>query len=147
VSDYSLEDRASGIRSPAEPKNFSCSSVSRPALWPTQSHVHIPGVTRGRGVTLTTHGHLVPRSRTSRSYTSSSPHVGCGTALLYFTYRGRIDSDVGFSLNVNYDAAGLERNRCLKTFRIKYKAGFTLNWYQFFSFEFYNSFVILTFPY
>jgi hypothetical protein len=31
-----------------------------------------PGVKRGRGVTLTTHPHLVSRSRMSRSYTSSS---------------------------------------------------------------------------
>jgi hypothetical protein len=32
-----------------------------------------PGVKDGRGVTLTTHPHLVPRSRMSRSYTSSPP--------------------------------------------------------------------------
>jgi len=32
-----------------------------------------PGVKRGWGVTLTTHPHLVPRSRMSRSYTSSPP--------------------------------------------------------------------------
>jgi hypothetical protein len=32
-----------------------------------------PGVKRGRGVTLTTHPHLVPRLRMSRSYTSSPP--------------------------------------------------------------------------
>jgi hypothetical protein len=31
------------------------------------------GVKRGRGVTLTTHPHLVPRSRMSRSYISSPP--------------------------------------------------------------------------
>jgi len=30
-----------------------------------------PGAKRGRGVKLTTHPHLVPRSRMSRSYTSS----------------------------------------------------------------------------
>jgi hypothetical protein len=30
---------------------------------------------RGRGVTLTTHSHLVPRSRMSRSYTSSPPQA------------------------------------------------------------------------
>jgi hypothetical protein len=42
------------------------------------------GLKRGRGVTLTTHPHLIPRSRMSRSYTSStpSPSVACsGTAL------------------------------------------------------------------
>jgi hypothetical protein len=32
-----------------------------------------PGVKRGRGVTLTTHPHLVPRLSMSRSYTSSPP--------------------------------------------------------------------------
>jgi len=53
--------------------------VSRPALGPTQPPVQwvpgvlSPGVKRGRGVTLTTHPHLVPRSWMSRSYTSSPP--------------------------------------------------------------------------
>jgi hypothetical protein len=32
-----------------------------------------PGAKRGRGVTMSTHTDLVPRSRTSRSYTSSPP--------------------------------------------------------------------------
>jgi hypothetical protein len=68
------------------------SSVSRPALGPTQPPVQwvpgvlSPGVKRGRGVTLTTHPHLVPRSWMSRSYTSSPPSasVACnGTALLF----------------------------------------------------------------
>jgi hypothetical protein len=45
-----------------------------------------PGVKRGRRVMLTTHPHLVPRSRMSRSYTSSlsSAWVACsGTALAW----------------------------------------------------------------
>jgi hypothetical protein len=71
---------------------FPLASVSRPALGPTQPPVQwvpgvlSPGVKRGRGVTLTTHPHLVPRSRMSRSYTSSSPSasVACsGTALAF----------------------------------------------------------------
>jgi len=44
-----------------------------------------PGAKRGRGVTLTTHPHLVPRSRMSRSYTPLPPSatMACsGTALL-----------------------------------------------------------------
>jgi hypothetical protein len=58
---------------------FPLASVSRPALGPTQPPVQwVPGVlSRGLkfswGVTLTTHPHLVPRSRMSRSYTSSPP--------------------------------------------------------------------------
>jgi hypothetical protein len=68
-----------GVRSPAGAKDFPLTSVSRPALGPTQPPVQwvpgvlSPGVKRGRGVTLTTHPHLVPRSRMSRSYTSSPP--------------------------------------------------------------------------
>jgi hypothetical protein len=34
-----------------------------------------PGAKRGRGVTLTTHPHLVPRSRMSRNYISSPPQA------------------------------------------------------------------------
>jgi hypothetical protein len=58
---------------------FSLASVSRPALGPTQPPVQwVPGVLstgvkRSRGVTLTTHTHLVPRPRMSRSNTYSYP--------------------------------------------------------------------------
>jgi hypothetical protein len=54
---------------------FPLTSVSRPALWPTQLPVQwvlevlSPGVKRGRGVTLTTHPYLGPRSWMSRTYT------------------------------------------------------------------------------
>jgi hypothetical protein len=64
------------VRSPAEAKGFfPLASVSRPALGPTQPPVQwvpevlSPGLKCGRGVTLTTHPHLVPRSRMSRSFT------------------------------------------------------------------------------
>jgi hypothetical protein len=68
VSDYGLDDRAIGVRSPAGAEDFPLTSVSRSALGPTQPPVQwvprvlTPGVKRGRGVTLTTHPHLVPRS-------------------------------------------------------------------------------------
>jgi hypothetical protein len=69
---------------------FPLASVSRPALGSMQPPVQwlpgvlSPGLKRGQGVTLTTHFHLVPRSRMSRSYTSSLPSafIACiGTAL------------------------------------------------------------------
>jgi hypothetical protein len=56
--------------------------VSRPALGPTQPPVQwVPGVLSlgvkcGRGVTLTTHPHLLPRSWVSRSYTSLCASIG-----------------------------------------------------------------------
>jgi hypothetical protein len=88
VSDYGLDDRAIGVRSPAGVKDFSSNlcvqtgSEAHPA-----SGVLSPGLKRGRGVTLTTPPHLVPRSRMSRSYTSTPPppsaSMACnGTALL-----------------------------------------------------------------
>jgi hypothetical protein len=73
-------------------KIFPLASVSRPALGahpascPMGTGVLSPGVKRGRGVTLTIHLHLVPRSWMSRSYTSSPPtaSMACsGTALSY----------------------------------------------------------------
>jgi hypothetical protein len=59
VSDYGLDGRAIGVRSPAGAKDFSLTSVSRPALGSTQPPVQwvpwvlSPGVKRGRGVMLT----------------------------------------------------------------------------------------------
>jgi hypothetical protein len=45
VSDYGLDDRAIGVRSPAGAEDFSLASVSRPALGPTQPSVQwVPGV-------------------------------------------------------------------------------------------------------
>jgi hypothetical protein len=72
-------DWTAGFQSPT--RIFLLVSASRPALGPTQPLVQwvpgvlSPGVKRGRGVTLTTHPHLVPRLSMSRSYTSSSLHV------------------------------------------------------------------------
>jgi hypothetical protein len=73
---------------------FPLAFVSRSALGPIQPPVQwVPGVLskglkHGRGATLTTHPHLVLRSRMSRSYTSSPPSasVACsGTALVSFS--------------------------------------------------------------
>jgi hypothetical protein len=65
---------------------FTLTSVSRPALGPTQPLVQwvpgvlSPGVKRDRGVTLTTHPHLLPRSWMSWSYTFSPPCASIGVA-------------------------------------------------------------------
>jgi hypothetical protein len=92
VSDYGLDNRAMGVRSPAGAKDFSSilcvqtGSGAHPASCPMGTWVLSPGLKRGRGVTLTTPPHLVPRSGMSRSHTSSPPSasVACSdTALLY----------------------------------------------------------------
>jgi hypothetical protein len=84
VSDYGLDERTIGVRFTAGQRIFPLTSVSRSALRPTQPRVQLgtgglfPRKKRGRGVTLTTHPHLVPRSRMSCSYASSPPkrHYG-----------------------------------------------------------------------
>jgi hypothetical protein len=65
VSDYGLDDRGSITRQ--RQRIFLLAYASRPALGPTQPPVHwvprvlFPRVKRGRGVTVTTHPHLVSR--------------------------------------------------------------------------------------
>jgi hypothetical protein len=71
VSDYRLDDRAIGVRSWRGQRIFPLASESRPALGPTQPPVLSPGVKARPG--LTTHPHLVPRSRMSRSYIPPLP--------------------------------------------------------------------------
>jgi hypothetical protein len=93
VSGYGLDTRAIEVRSLAEAKGFfPLTSVSRSALRPTQPPVQwvpvvlSPGLKRGRGVTLTTHPHLVSTSGMSRSYIYSPPSasVACtGPALAF----------------------------------------------------------------
>jgi hypothetical protein len=64
------------VRSPAGAKDFSSNLCPDRLCGPTQPPVQwvpgvlSPGVKRDRSVTLTTHPHLMPRSRMSRSYTS-----------------------------------------------------------------------------
>jgi hypothetical protein len=71
---------------------FPLTTVSRQALGPTQPPVQwvpavlSPGLKRGRGVTLTTHPHLFPRSRMSRSCTSSPPKSLCGVLWDSFSF-------------------------------------------------------------
>jgi hypothetical protein len=66
-----------GVRSPTGAEDFSSSpcvqtdSGAHPASYPMGTVVLSPGVKRGRGVTLTTHPHLVSRLSISGSYTSS----------------------------------------------------------------------------
>jgi hypothetical protein len=77
VSDYGLDDRAIEVRSPTGAEDFSSipcvqtGSGAHPASYPMGTGGLYPGAKRGRGVTLTTHPHLVPRLSMSKSYTSS----------------------------------------------------------------------------
>jgi hypothetical protein len=92
VSDYGLGDGGS-ILGRGE-RIFPLTSLFRPALGPTQPpvrwvpDVHSPAVKSDRGVTLTTHPHLVPRLRMSSIYTSSplSASMVCSGTALSFTH-------------------------------------------------------------
>jgi hypothetical protein len=89
-----LDDRGVGVRVPVGSRVFSMSS--RPALGSTQPPVQwVPGLfprgLSGRGVKLTTHLQLVPRSRKCgfinslpRTPSWRSAELSTGTALLYF---------------------------------------------------------------
>jgi hypothetical protein len=99
VSDYGLDGRAIGVRSPAGAKDFSSNlcvqigSEAHPASCAMGTGGPFPGAKRGRGVTLTTHPHLVPWSGMSRSYTSTPPSdcvARSGTALLYLYVKGDV---------------------------------------------------------
>jgi hypothetical protein len=88
VSDYRLYDWDSN---PAEPKGFSSSlyvqtsSEAHPASYPIGSGSPFPGGKAGPERDADNSPHLVPRSRMSRSYTSSPPwrlYGGSVTALL-----------------------------------------------------------------
>jgi hypothetical protein len=68
VSDYGLDERASGVRSPARAKHFSSSlcvqtgSGAHPASCTMGTGGPFPGGKTTVGVMLTTHPHLMPRS-------------------------------------------------------------------------------------
>jgi hypothetical protein len=89
---YRLRDWVTRVRFLAEAKDFSCSicvqtsSVAHPASYPMGNGGPFPGGKARPGMTLTTHPHLMPRSRMSRGYTSSPPcyqHANSRTALLF----------------------------------------------------------------
>jgi hypothetical protein len=96
VSDYGMDNRVIEVRSPTGAEDFSSSpcvqtgSEAHPASYPMGTGVLSPGVKCGRGVTLATHTHLVPRLRMSRSCTSSPPHVPpwrvAGQFYFFFTF-------------------------------------------------------------
>jgi hypothetical protein len=69
------------------------SSGAHPASYPMGTGGPFPGVKRGRGVTLTTHPHLVPTSRITSSYISSPLcrlQGGRGTVLLLMSMGRRV---------------------------------------------------------
>jgi hypothetical protein len=71
-------------------------SGAHPASCTMGTGILSPGVNRGRGVTLTTHPHLVQRLRMSSSYTSSPPRLlqACsGTSLPFYT---QISTEQGY---------------------------------------------------
>jgi hypothetical protein len=79
VSDYGLDDQAIGVRLSEGTKDFSSNlcvqtgSEAHPASCTMGTGGPFPGARRDRGVMLTTHPNLVPRSRMNRSYTPSTP--------------------------------------------------------------------------
>jgi hypothetical protein len=91
VSDYGLDDRDIEVRSPAEARGFfsnlcvQTGSGTHPASCTMGTGGPFPGAEALPGLTLITHHHLVPRSRMSRSFTSSPPQVG----LLYLFNRAQ----------------------------------------------------------
>jgi hypothetical protein len=92
VGRHSIKNTAVHTRRFWTSKDFSSNfcvqtgSEAHPASCPMDTGDPFHGAKRGRGVTLTTHLHLVPRSRMSKSYTTSLPSatMACsGTALIF----------------------------------------------------------------
>jgi hypothetical protein len=79
VSYYGLDDLAIEVRSPAETIGLFLYITFPDRLWGPPSPLYneywgpFPGLKRDRGVTLTTHPHLVLKSRMSGSYTWYPP--------------------------------------------------------------------------
>jgi hypothetical protein len=81
VLGYGLDDRGSRVRFPAGDGNFSLhhrvqnGSGTHPAFYPMRTRGSFPGSKAARGVKLTTHLHLGPRSNNVWSYTSTPQHA------------------------------------------------------------------------
>jgi hypothetical protein len=84
VCDYRLGDRGSIS---GRGKGFFIQPVNTRPAYPLGTRFPFSRVNRGRGLTLTTHHHLVPRSRMSRSYTLSTlaPTWRAAEQLYFFT--------------------------------------------------------------
>jgi hypothetical protein len=97
-------------------RNFLLTSVSIPALGPTQLPVQwVPGflslgAKRGRGVALTTHPHLVPLSWMCTSYTSSLLCVSTGEFWNSFAFYFKLADIPGVARDSRYS----ERIRMIK---------------------------------
>jgi hypothetical protein len=84
VSDYGLDDRAIGVRSPAGAKDFASNicvqtgSGAYPASCTMGNGDAFPGGKARPGRDANHSPHLVPMSRVSRSYTSSPPTLPHG---------------------------------------------------------------------
>jgi hypothetical protein len=93
LSDYGLDDQAIEDRSPAGAKDFSSSlcvqtgSGAHPATCTMGTGGTFPGAKRSRSMKLTTHPHLVPRSRATLPLPPSATMACSGTALLLFFIR------------------------------------------------------------
>jgi hypothetical protein len=82
MSGYGLDNRKIGVLLPSFVQT---GSGAHPASCTVGTRGHFPRAKRGRGVTLTTHHHLVPRSRMSSSPLPSSATMACsGTTLLCY---------------------------------------------------------------
>jgi hypothetical protein len=97
VSGYELDDRTIEVRSPAGTKNFSSnlcvqtSSGAHPDFCTMGTGGPFPGAKSQPGLDADHSPHLFPRSRMSRSYSSSPPSVFVvcgGTALAFNLYIG-----------------------------------------------------------
>jgi hypothetical protein len=116
VSDYGLNNRAIGVRSPAGANDFSSSicvqtgSGAHPASCTMGTGGPFPGGKARPGGDADHSPHLVPRSWMSRSYTSS---MACnGTALLYLLLLPGIETQV--SHMVSHSVGSASRNRSLR---------------------------------